>query len=1069
MRGGKKSVANSGSRLHRPWRAARAIFVASEIVFVCCLCLSPSVSGEDSASAWTYNRDIRPILAENCFACHGPDARARQGDLRLDQSAEAKKDRGGYAAVAPGKPDESAVIARITSADPDELMPPPGSHRQLTADQITKLRSWIEAGAVYEPHWALIAPAHVEPPKVTGERWVRNPIDRFVLARLEREGLHPSPEADRETLLRRVTLDLTGLPPTIAEIDAFLLDNSAEAYESVVDRLLASPRYGERMAVPWLDAARYADTQGYQDDGPREMWRWRDWAIEAFNANMPFDQFTVEQLAGDLLPDATQGQRTATGFNRNQRGNSEGGIIPEEYLLEYAVDRVEATSTVWLGLTLGCARCHDHKFDPFTQREFYQVLAYFNNVPELGRVRKRGNSPPLILAPTDEQRQQMEQLDRSLAESQAALAALEPEIASAQAAWEAKFDASSSADWNFPTGLVVHFPFDGTVANVLREKADAKLVGGDASFAPGMIGQAIALNGAQHVDAGDLANFSQDDRFSYGAWVYPQGDGAILSRLDDEKQYEGYDVLLAGGKVKVYMGSRELDDAIILETVESVPSGEWHHVMVTYDATQYARGVNIYLDGERAELIVHNDSSNNPFRSTQPLRIGSRSASAYFRGQLDEVRIYDHELTQEEVRALAAVEPVSSIVAIDESKRTPAQRSKLRSYFLQTGAPEQARTHYQRITQLRADRLTLHDVIPDVMVMAEMNPPRETFVLARGEYDKPGERVERAMPASLPPLPAGAPNDRLGFARWLVDPANPLCARVAVNRFWEMYFGVGLVKTTEDFGTQGELPSHPDLLDWLAGEFIRTGWDMKALHKLIVTSATYRQSSRVDSRLAALDPENRLLARGPRFRLSAGVIRDVALASSGLLVERIGGPSARPYQPEGLWEELANVKYEQDHGENLYRRSLYTFWKRTIAPPSMTTFDAATRETCVVRPLRTNTPLQALATLNEVTYVEAARALAERMLTEGGATAAARVTFAFRRVIGRHPKRQEVDLLVAGVEKQRARFAADPASAEKLIAYGEKKRDESLSAAELAAYATAASVILNLDEAITKE
>lgn len=978
-------------------------------------------------------------------------------------------DRGGYAAIVPGKPDESAVVARITAANPDELMPPPDSHRKLSAEQITTLRAWIEAGAAYEPHWALIAPGHVEPPNVVGERWVRNLIDRFVLARLEREGLRPSPEADRETLLRRVTFDLTGLPPTIAEIDAFLVDNSADAYERVVDRLLASPRYGERMAVPWLDAARYADTQGYQDDGPREMWRWRDWVIEAFNANMPFDQFTIEQLAGDLLPNATQGQRTATGFNRNHRGNSEGGIIPEEYLLEYAVDRVEATSTVWLGLTMGCARCHDHKFDPLTQREFYQVLAYFNNVPELGRVRKRGNSPPLMLAPTDEQRQQMEQLDRSLAESQASLELLEPEIASAQAAWEATFERSSTPDWNFPDGLAVHFPFDGSIANAVLEKSEARLQGGEPTFVPGMIGQAIALNGEQHVDAGDLANFSQDDRFSYGAWVYPQGDGAILSRLDDEKQYEGYDVLLAGGKVKVYMGSRELDDAIMLVTVESVPSDQWHHVMVTYDATQWARGVNIYIDGERAELIVHNDSSNNPFRSTQPLRIGSRSASARFRGQIDDVRIYAHELKQEEVRALAAVEPVNSIVAIDESRRTPAQRSKLRSYFLQTAAPNQARAHYEQIVNLRAERLRLHDAIPDVMVMAEMNPPRETFVLARGEYDKPGERVERAMPASLPPLPNGAPNDRLGFSRWLVDPTNPLCARVAVNRFWEMYFGVGLVKTTEDFGTQGEAPSHPELLDWLAGEFIRAGWDMKALHKLIVTSATYRQSSRVDARLATLDPENRLLARGARFRLSAGVIRDAALASSGLLVEQIGGPSARPYQPEGLWEELANVKYEQDHGENLYRRSLYTFWKRTIAPPSMTTFDAATRETCVVRPLRTNTPLQALATLNEVTYVEAARALAERMLAEGGATAEARVTFAFRRVTGRRPKRQELDLLVAGLEKQLARFAADPAAAQELIRVGEKKRDESLAAADLAAYTTAASVIFNLDEAITKE
>ena len=1031
----------------------------------------PNLAVQAAAPKITFNRDVRPILAENCFACHGPDQRARQAELRLDQRDDALQDRDGHAAIVPGNPGASSLVNRILSNDPEQRMPPADSHRQLSGAQIETLRLWVEQGAEYEAHWALIPPQRSNPPAVAHQAWVRNNIDVFVLARLEAAKLAPSPEADRETLLRRITLDLTGLPPTLAEIDAFLLDNTPEAYERVVDRLLASPRFGERMATPWLDAARYADTHGYQDDGPRQMWRWRDWVIDAFNRNLPFDQFTIEQLAGDLLPNATQDQRTATGFNRNHRGNSEGGIIPEEYLLEYAVDRVDTTATVWLGLTMGCARCHDHKFDPITQREFYQVLAYFNSIPELGRVRKRGNSPPLMMAPTPGERQQMDQLEATLAAAEKKLKSREPEVAAAQAAWETSFDPKLAANWTFPEGLVVHFPLDANVANAIPAKSESKFQGGEPRFVPGVVGQALVFNGEQFLDAGDVANFSQDDRFSYGAWVFPSGDedAAILSRMDDEKQYEGYDLLLSGGKVKVYMGNRELDDSIRVETEESLQPNRWHHLIVTYDGSQWASGLNIYVDGEPARLIIRNDRSNNPFKSTQPLRIGSRSASARFRGQIDDVRIYDHELSHEEVRAIACVESISQIVAIPVNERTPAQRSKLHSFYLQTAAPGAARDLDARIKALRVERRKLRDAAPTVMVMQELSPPTPTFVLDRGEYDKPGERVERGLPASLPPLPAGASNDRLGFAQWLVDPANPLCARVTVNRFWELYFGTGLIKTTEDFGIQGEAPSHPELLDWLALEFIRSGWDIKGLQKLIVMSATYRQSSRVDQKLSAADPDNRLLSRGPRFRLTAGVIRDSALAASGLLVEKVGGPSVRPYQPEGLWEELANVQYEQDHGENLYRRSLYTYWKRTIAPPGMTTFDASPRETCIVRPMRTNTPLQALAMLNEVTYVEAARALAERMILTGGDSPEERVICAFRLATGRRPSGDELRILVHGLQSQLRRFGEDVAAAEKLIAFGERKRDANIPAAELAGYTTVAGVILNLDEAITKE
>ncbi|MBI2824501.1 MAG: DUF1553 domain-containing protein [Planctomycetia bacterium] len=1075
-----------------PPRAACAVGIAAALG---CFAVAPLVwsaaAGEPAPAAeqqparaaakLDFNRDVRPILSEKCFFCHGPDERARKGDLRLDVAAEATKDRGGYAAIVPGRAADSALVSRIASADEDERMPPPASGRTLADREIAVLKQWIDEGAEYLPHWSLMAPRRAEPQPVKREAWARNPIDRFVLARLEREGLPPSAEADRETLLRRVTLDLTGLPPSIAEIDAFVLDNRPDAYERVVDRLLASPRYGERMAVPWLDAARYADTHGYQDDGVRHMWRWRDWVIDAFNRNVPFDQFTIEQLAGDLLPDATLDQKIATGFNRNHRGNSEGGIIPEEYLVEYVVDRVDTTATVWLGLTVGCARCHDHKFDPFTSREFYQLYAFFNNIPEQGRALKQGNSPPTIKAPTADEQRLMAETERALAAAEAELVNLEPRLAAAQAAWEQSLDRGTDIDWSYTDGLVVHFTLDGTPASAIAvkdedkkgegKKAESKFADGEAAYTDGVAGQAAQFDGRRYIEAGNVADYGERDKFSYGAWVFakPGQGGPVLSRMDDEKMYEGYDLLLTDGRVQVYMGNRFLDDSIRVETADPIAPDRWHHLMVAYDGSQAAAGVRIYVDGEPAPVEIRNDTSNNPFRTKEPMRIGSRGVGDRFTGSIDDVRFYDHDLTPDEVAAVASVDAINRIAAIPVAERSTAQLAKLRTYYLKHHAPDAAREAIDRVKNLRHKRRQLDEAAPTVMVMRELEPPKETFVLVRGEYDKPGERVERGVPASLPPLAADAPRDRLGFARWLVDPANPLSARVAVNRYWQLYFGTGLVKTTEDFGSQGQPPSHPELLDWLATEFIRIGWDTKAMQKLIVTSATYRQSSSVDAHLAAADPENRLLARGPRFRLPAGTIRDAALAASGLLVEKIGGPSVKPYQPPGLWEELTAISYKQDEGEGLYRRSMYTFWKRTIAPPNMMQFDSSSRETCVVRSGRTNTPLQALTLLNDVTYVEAARGLAQRMLVEGGATPRERITLAFRLVTGRRPQGDELAVLTRGLEKHLARYAAEPDAAKRLIAFGESKPNETLNPAEVAAYTTVAGVILNLDEAITKE
>jgi hypothetical protein len=986
-----------------------------------------------------FNRDVRPILADTCFACHGPDKAKRKAGLRLDTEEGAAK------VLAPGDPAKSELFRRITAHDDGERMPPPKSGRTLTPAQIETLRRWITDGAKWQKHWSFLPPARPTLPAVRNPAWVRNGIDRFVLARLERAGLAPSPEADRTTLLRRVTLDLTGLPPTPAEVDAFLADPSPAAYEKAVDRLLASPRFGETAAARWLDAARYADTNGYQSDGERFMWRWRDWVIDALNANMPFDRFTVEQLAGDLLPGATLDQKIATGFNRNHRGNGEGGIIPEEYAVEYVVDRVETTATVWLGLTLGCARCHEHKFDPVSQKEFYQVFALFNNVPENGRAIKYGNSPPFIPAPTRQQQEQLAALDRHLAAAEKGFAGMEKESAAAQAKWEKAL--SPAASWAPERRLVAHLPLDGSAGQ---------------------------FDGRRSFDAGNVGDFGFYDKFTLAARVRPtdRRGGTILSRMADTARAEGYGVGLHDGRVFVRLTKRWLDDALRVETERALPPDEWHHVLVTYDGSRVAAGVKVYIDGRPEKTKVLLDELNQSFATKEPLRIGGGGGpDDRFRGTIADVRVYEDFLSADEAAWLSVSETVGQIAALSPAERSAAQAGKLRACFLEQHAPELIRRAYREVLDLRRRRAALVESFPTTMVMEEMPVPRETFVLIRGQYDKHGEKVSPGLPAVLQARGSqSVGRNRLDFARWLVDRGNPLTARVAVNRYWQTYFGTGLAKTAGDFGSQGEWPSHPELLDWLATEFMDSGWDVKAMQRLIVTSAAYRQSSKVTPALLAADPDNRLLARGPRFRLPAEAVRDQALAASGLLVERVGGPSVRPYQPPGLWKELTGTEdYVPDHGEKLYRRSLYTFWKRTVAPPALVTFDAAGRETCVVRQTRTNTPLQALNLMNDVTFVEASRVLAQRAMREGGTTPEGRVTMAFRLATARAPGPAELRVLLDGYREHLAEYRRDEKAARKLTGIGEAPRDEKLDVAELAAYTTVAGVILNLDEVVTKE
>jgi hypothetical protein len=1032
-------------------------------------CLTLLALSQLLAAGVEFNRDVRPILSDKCYVCHGPDAAAKHVPFRLDSEAAAKADLGGgRRAIVEGNADASELVKRTAATKPALRMPPAASGLTLNASEIATLREWVAEGAKWQKHWSFIPPVRPPVPQVKSAAWVRRPIDAFVLQKLEREGLAPSAEAKRETLIRRLSLDLTGLPPTPAEIDAFLADRSPNAYEKVVDRLLASPRYGERMAFRWLDAARYADTNGYQFDGERVMWRWRDWVIDAFNRNLPFDQFALDQIAGDMLPNATLEQKMATGFNRNHRANTEDGIIPEEYAVEYVVDRVETTSAVFLGATLGCARCHNHKYDPFTQKEFYQVFAYLNNIPEQGRAMKYGNSEPMIPAPTQAQQAALAAIEQRYRVAEDSLRKQETSIARDQKQWERRLSAPFYWAPSRALDTVVSFE-DGSGAKSGSSKIE---------FVPGRTGSAGLFDGKVFLNRGPAARFDIEDRFSLSAWIYSDEipDGSVMSRMADNPEGKGFGVHMDKGKIHVNITSNWVNDAIRVETERALEPKAWRHIAVTYSGSRMAEGIHVYIDGHLEKTKVLLDTLYRPFRNAgkifdEPFRIGTGwGPERRFRGRIGEVRVYSRVLDDRDLAVLALGESVNDIAREPEAQRSRVEEVALRSAYLATAAPAEIRKLSEQLDALLDERAKLEISFPTVMVMAESNPPKSTFLLVRGAYDHPGEKVTPGVPAVLPPLPANAPNNRLGFAEWVVDPGNPLLARVTVNRFWQMYFGTGIVKTVEDFGSQGEWPSNQDLLDWLATEFVRSGWDVKSLQKLIVTSATYRQSSEASADLLQRDPENRLLARGPRFRLPAEMIRDQALSAAGLLVEKIGGRSVKPYQPEGLWKEISmqDMDYVQGHGDDLYRRSLYTFWKRTIAPPGMINFDSANREACVVRETRTNTPLQALNLMNDVTYVEAARFIGQRMMKEGGTGAENRLRYGFRLVNGNWPSGAQQDVLLANLRFHLDYFS-DPAKVDAYLQHGESQPDPKLDRRELAAYASVGSLLLNLDESMTKE
>ena len=1017
-----------------------------------------------------FNRDIRPIFSDTCYACHGPDANKRKAGLRLDQKEEAfKPAKSGNYAIVPGDVAKSKLIELIITEDKDEQMPPPESGKTLTKAQIDLLRQWVAEGAPWQNHWSYIPPERPALPTVKNKAWPRNEIDNFTLARLEREGLKPNQQADKTTLVRRASLDLTGLPPTIEEVDAFLADKSSTAYEKLVDRLLESPHFGERMGLAWLDLARYADTSGYHFDGSRHMWIWRDWVINAFNKNKPFDQFTVEQLAGDLMPNATLDQKVASGFHRNVMTTDEGGADPEEYLNKYVVDRVNTTAAVWLGTTLGCAECHDHKYDRISQKEFYQFYAFFHNVPEKGLDGTREDNPaPEMKLPTQEQGVQLIEYLKAIPEAEGVVKKRETELPAAQTKWEQEILAKLAKPVE-PDGLFARYSLDETASGVdaLGTYKPGTYKGTNAPpWTDGKLGKALRFDGMDdYIDAGNIADFERTNAFSFGCWAKIEAGGALLRKIAEIPTGRGFDLEVKEGKVLVHFINNWPENALEILTKEQLPKDGWVHLLVTYDGSSKGAGVKVYVQGKSQSLEIKTDKLSDTIRNQAPLQIGKSFYAFPFRGLIDDVRFYNRVLTPPEVEGLA-ISPNLAIVATPPDKRTDEQKQELKKYFRDYHATDLKKSEEELANVIKAKDALLKQ-IPSTMVMKEMEKPRDTFILVRGNFQNKGEKVSAAVPGFLPPAPEGAPANRLTLAKWLVSTNHPLTSRVTVNRYWQMFFGTGLVKTVNDFGSQGDWPSHPELLDWLATEFVASHWNIKAMVKLMVTSATYRQSAAVTPQILERDPYNRLLTRGPRFRLDAELLRDNALAISGLLNGKIGGESVKPYQPPGLWE-LTDRKYVQSQGTDLYRRGIYTYWKRSTPYPSFLTFDAPTRETCAVQRPRTSTPLQSLVLMNDPVYVEAARAFAERILREGGNDLAKQLTYAVRLAVARPPSKKELEILERTYHQQRENYQQDKEVATALVSIGESTRSKNVDVSELAAWTAVANVLLNLNETITK-
>ena len=986
-----------------------------------------------------FGSQVLPLLSENCFNCHGPDSGTRKGGLRLDRREDALQLlESGARAIVPGKPDAGSLVARMLSHDPDEVMPPPESKKTMTPEAIETLRKWIGEGAEYRNHWAFNPVVRPLVPQVAGSTWPKNPIDAFVLSRLAKEQLEPSPAAPKAALIRRLSLDLTGLPPSPEELEAYLADTSPDAYETVVERLLESPHYGERMALPWLDAARFADSNGFQQDGDTHQYVWRDWVVRALNENMPFDRFTIEQLAGDLLPNATPDQKTASAFNRNHLLNGEGGAIPEEQRNVILFDRVDVTATTWLGLTLACAQCHDHKYDPIPQRDFYRMMAFFNHVPETGMPpggKQYRIADPWIHTGSTEQMARLAELEKTAVAASkpapaaiAALAELESSLSASPAStWSPARPDSVSAD----QGVNLEVTSDHTIfaTGPVPDRAD----------------YVIGFSALPTIVTGIRIELIPDARLPMGGSGRSDSGNAVLTRM--RLAVNGAEMALASAAAD-YSQTGFSPDGVL----DDNPAKAWA----------------FHPDVATPHFLVVEPST--PIPAGQPIRLTLEFQSVHARHQFGHFRISSSS-SPDPVARQQIPASLAAILAKPSALRSAAEQQAVMDYTLKTSRHPEVVAARKAKESAESALNSFRDVLPKVMVMSDAKP-RKTHVYARGVYTTPLEEVQAGTPECLPPMSAGLPNNRLGLAQWLVSDENPLTARVQVNRYWQLFFGIGLVKSSENLGVQADPSSHPELLDWLAAEFRDKQWNVKHIHRLIVTSATYRQSAKTSKSLLDKDPENRLLARAPRYRLPSLLLRDLALASSGLLNRQIGGKPVYPYQAPGIWDGLSITKerdftYPQSKGADLHRRSIYTFWRRTVAPGNM--FDASSRSLCSVKPSLTNTPIQALTTLNDVTWNEAARALAATVIREAAAgDIKAQLSRAYLRVCSREPIHGEMEILVRSFETARKAFTEDPQAASRYLSIGEAARESAANPAHFAALSAVCLSILNLDEALTR-
>jgi mono/diheme cytochrome c family protein len=1055
---------------------------------LCAALLLPVLSTAAASGPVQFNRDIRSMMSENCFACHGPDANARKAGLRLDtkEGLFEKTPKRGPAVVA-GKPEQSELWKRITATSPDDVMPPPESHKTLKPEQRELFKQWILGGATWQGHWAYLKPERPAVPdaaklKAQSSKFkIENPIDAFVLAKLQSKGLKPNSEADRRTLARRVSLDITGLPPTQETVEAFVKDKSPDAYGKLVKQLMASSKWGEHRARYWLDAARYADTHGLHFDNYREMWPYRDWVIKAFNSNMRFNVFTIKQLAGDLLASPETDDLVASGFQRCNMTTNEGGTIDEENLANYANDRVTTTGWVFLGMTLNCAACHDHKFDPILQKDFYAMEAFYRNTTQPPKDGNSKDSTPSVLVPqTPEDAKRWAALPKEMEVTKKEIDQRRSDARPAFTNWIASAK-PEEFDKDIPTkNLTVHVPLNERVSNTVFVAAGPVQripLAGTQEWVDGRLGPALVLNKTNNLDLGDAGDFDRTNAFSYGAWVRvskAEGNAGILARMDVDKDYRGWDLYQNDKKFSVHIVSKWPDNALKVSTkADTIKEKTFQHVFVTYDGSGKAKGVKIYVDGVEAPLKVDSDKLKGTIRTPTTLRVGQRSKGHELeRGRIQDVRVYSRKLDAKEVSALAKVVPVREALTLAAGKRTKEQNDSIFDYWLITRDPVYVERdkHY---AGLKAEQDAIKERNPITHVQREKtNSMPMANILFRGQYDKPKDKVTAATPGVLHAWPKDAPTNRLGLAQWTISPENPLTARVTVNRFWQEVFGIGLVKNAEDFGTTSEPPSNQDLLDWLAVEFVESGWDVKHMFELMVMSSAYRQSADVTPEKFEKDPQNRLLSRGPRFRMDAEMVRDYALAVSGLLTEKIGGPSVKPYQPDGLWEAVAmpesnTKKYKRDTGDALYRRSLYTFWKRAAPPATMDIFNAPSREVCSVRRERTNTPLQALATLNDPQFVEAARVLAEKALATGRRDDEALDEMA-QRLLARPLTAKEKSIVKGTLADMNSFFAKNPDAAKEFLATGESKPSDKVPAPQLAAMTMVANQLMNLDEVLNK-